>query len=108
MAWKKGQSGNPHGRPRKGNTATEILEEIGQIRTQVRIGKSVQTVPRFRALFFKLYDLALNQGDTAAAKLILEYQIGRPAQQLEIGGYDGEPILVQFPKGFLNDDTTDE
>jgi hypothetical protein len=38
------------------------------------------------------------EGDTAAAKIILEYVVGRPAQQIELSGLDGEPLGISFDR----------
>jgi hypothetical protein len=45
----------------------------------------------------KLLDLA-EGGDVAAAKVWLEYTVGKPPQALELSGPDGEPLGVDWPR----------
>ena len=66
--WKKGQSGNPKGRPKKGETLTDLLRE--KLSKEEFIEKEI--------------DLAM-QGDPAARKQIWERLDGKVKEQLEIG-----------------------
>jgi hypothetical protein len=49
------------------------------------------TAARVQAVVAKLADLA-EAGDIAAAKLFLEYAVGKPVQAIAISGGDGHPI----------------
>lgn len=44
-----------------------------------------------RALYDSLMESARG-GDTAAARVLLEYLIGKPAQQIEVSGPDGQAL----------------
>lgn len=78
-AWKKGQSGNPGGRPR-------IVAEVREYAQQ-----------RSKEAIDKLWDLATDveqPGATrvSALKEILDRGLGRPVQATEISGPNGGPI----------------
>jgi hypothetical protein len=45
----------------------------------------------------RLFDLAVG-GDVAAAKVWLEYVVGKPPQALELSGPDGEPLGVDWER----------
>ena len=74
MPWKQGQSGNPNGRPRKGNTLTEALTE--------HVDKD--------ELAGVLYRLAL-EGNVAAIKYIYDRSEGTPQQHLHVEDERDEP-----------------
>lgn len=81
MAFVKGQSGNPGGRPKAvmpdGRTLSEAAREHSPEALRVLVE-------------------ALGNPDTAlaAAKEILDRGFGRPAQAVEITGEDGGPVQV--------------
>lgn len=66
MAWKPGESGNPKGRPPKGESLTETLE----------------TVVDKNEIARKLYELAM-EGDIPALKYIYDRIDGRPKETIE-------------------------
>ena len=65
MAWKKGQSGNPNGRPRTGRAFAEALRAVGEE------GDNLQAVAR------KVWELA-RAGDLRAIGLLAERMDGKP------------------------------
>lgn len=71
--WKKGVSGNPNGRPRRGNTLTDILKEhleIKDVEIEDENGK-IKKITRKNALAEKLIIVALG-GDVSAIKYIFD------------------------------------
>ena len=75
-SYKKGQSGNPKGRPKKGTSLTELMQEFldnkpeGQEKT-------------YRELFIqKCLQLGM-KGDIQAIKMIWNYMEGMPKQRVE-------------------------
>lgn len=80
MPWKKGQSGNRAGRPKKGNALAEILRD----HLDTQRGKSEKT--KGLAFIEKLYNLSMGRSPQAimAAKLILNYCEGMPKTSFDI------------------------
>jgi hypothetical protein len=82
MPWKKGQSGNPKGKPKllgpNGKTLREMAREhtAEMIETLVKIARSGDTDAARRA----------------AASDMLDRGWGRPAQAVEVTGAEGGPI----------------
>lgn len=79
-----GQSGNPNGRPKKGQTMTEILSQT--LEAQEHEGKTGK-----EALALKLYALAL-EGDVGALKYIFERLDGKPLQAIQLP--ESRPIVL--------------
>ena len=78
--WKPGQSGNPAGRPRG-------VSEVGKIRAGI--------AARLPEILEKLIQLSL-QGDTAAARLLLERAIA-PLRSID------PAVMLNLPDGTLTD-----
>lgn len=79
MAWKKGESGNPGGRPRKERELIEIAEAASPAALQRVVALTKSRNPR----------VAL-----AAAQEILNRAIGKPRQQLEHKIADGQALRI--------------
>lgn len=67
--FKKGQSGNPKGRPLKGHSITETLRAMMDEKPEIK-----------RALGTKILKMALEESDMAAIKLLWNYIDGMPQQ----------------------------
>lgn len=83
--WKKGESGNPGGRPKRDNAITEFLSD--------KVGES--DVTRRKALLMSLIRIASDQkhrDQLRAIELLLAYDQGRPTEKVEMSGPDGGPI----------------
>lgn len=91
MGWKKGESGNPHGRPKKGNTLTEVLLELAELK------REGDDKPRKEMLAAKLWDIAI-EGDTVAIKYIYDRIDGKPTEHLEHSG--AGPIVIAMDGSF--------
>ncbi len=76
MRWQPGQSGNPGGRPRRGRSATEVMQKLAAAK------REGQPMSRVEEMCLKLLDLAIG-GDVAAIKLALEYLDGRPVERVQ-------------------------
>jgi hypothetical protein len=102
VAWKKGQSGNPSGRPKTAVGLRAALEK--------RYGLNAQK------LIVKLDALSNHENPRIAfeaTKLLLAYHVGPPVQVVEHGNPDGEPFEIVLtdapgatpdPKRDLSDD----
>ena len=82
-SWKKGQSGNPGGRPKIEGDIREIARKNcpEAIRILVEIARSKK---------------APHAARVAACREILDRGIGRPLQALEVSGENGQPIPMAY------------
>jgi hypothetical protein len=85
-AWKKGVSGNPQGRKKKADCLVScIKDELAQF---VAEGSKVTKEQMIATI---LVGKAI-AGDLNAIKLTLEYTAGKPAQAVNLGDANGEPM----------------
>lgn len=84
MTFVKGQSGNPGGRPKSKLVTEALVKELAK-----RAAKGGPTQAQAAAVTLVTQMLA---GDVAAARLVLSYVEGLPAQPVE---HDGEVRLVR-------------
>lgn len=87
--WKPGQSGNPNGRPKRGNTMADLLRKCLEAE-----GKNKLTAKQ--EIIEKLLDLAKN-GDMVAIKTILERIDGKAIDKMEINM--PRPAIIEAPNG---------
>jgi hypothetical protein len=69
-SWKKGQSGNPHGRPKKGETFSDIIRELAEA-SDIRTS-SGERIKRKRAVVEKIYSKAIQEGDFPSIRFLIE------------------------------------
>jgi hypothetical protein len=91
-SWKKGQSGNPKGRAKKGETFSDIIREAAAI-TDIRTATGAR-IERKRAVVEKLYSMAIQNGDLGAIKYIIDRV--DPAPGTEPGGANAQDYLIAF------------
>jgi hypothetical protein len=90
MAFQKGKSGNPGGRPKRGVSLTEILDNLGA----EKIGTGEDAMERKQALAKMLWSKAIDDHDIVAAKYIFDRIDGTPIARNEISGPDGESLTA--------------
>jgi hypothetical protein len=78
FGWKRGQSGNPRGRPPVRRSITDALRQLSEERVD-------ETRTRVQALADVLWKLAL-EGNVTAAKEILDRLEGRSPQHISVDG----------------------
>ena len=84
--FKKGQSGNPNGRPRKLPELTKLLDNV--------LGEEKNNVTAMEAVVKSLLSNA-TKGDTQAARVLLEYAYGKAKASIEVSGPDGGPLQIE-------------
>src|ERR1019366_10305208 len=90
--WKKGFSGNPHGRPKKQDSLTTLLkEEIGNICPADREKRT------WKELIVRATLQLAMKGNATALKEVWERLDGKTLQtgKLQLGGADGKEVLIQ-------------
>ena len=80
---------NKNGRPPKGHSITETIRAMMDEKPEIK-----------KALGAKILQMAV-EGDITAIKTIWNYLDGMPLQKQEIGGPDGQPILISASRGFI-------
>ena len=83
--WKKGETGNPNGRPRKLPELTKLMADIlgdekNGLTTAERILKAIEA----KAL----------KGDIKAAEMLLDRGYGKPKQTQETNITSSEPLVI--------------
>jgi hypothetical protein len=94
--WKKGESGNPAGRPKKIPELNKLLADV--------LGQEKNGQTAAEKIIDKLRQEA-EKGNIRAAELLLKYTYGAPVQRLEHTGAEGGPVetVIRFI-----DDSKDE
>ncbi len=91
MAWQKGESGNPNGRPRNRYSITAFLREIGEEPVPGEDG-----LTRAKRLARKLWDQA-EDGDRQLAQYLVDRLDGKPKERIE---QEGETVVrIVFEQG---------
>lgn len=72
--FKKGQSGNPRGRPKGSVTFVKALKKAASRKVVVKDNNGTREIPAIEALMLKQYEKAMT-GDQKAMELILRYSV---------------------------------
>jgi len=80
--YKKGQSGNPKGRPPLRDIKEVLKDLLSQEKNQTQLIDGLMSVVVNKAL----------KGDLKAVEMHLSYTYGKPTQKTEITGSEGEKI----------------
>lgn len=88
MPFKKGQSGNPKGRPKNTKTFTEVLrQEADELLKD-------QGITKYEALAKVLFSKA-GKGDLKAIDMIMDRIDGKPRQAVELSGDENKPVVSE-------------
>jgi hypothetical protein len=83
--FKKGESGNPNGRPRKLPQLDELLADIlGEDKDGITAAEAILKALRAKAA----------KGDIRAAEVLLDRAYGKPKQTTELTGSNGDPVQI--------------
>jgi hypothetical protein len=83
--FKKGQTGNPNGRPRKLPELDKLLADVlGEEKDGVTAGEAILKAIRARAA----------KGDVRAAELLLDRAYGKPKQSIDNNITTTEPLVI--------------
>lgn len=86
--FKKGQSGNPNGRPKRPSLTTKLREALADYESST--GKAFDEL-----LVNRLLKEAIEKGDMRAIHMIWERMDGKVPQGLEHSGRNGSPIKTE-------------
>lgn len=90
MPFEKGQSGNPKGRPKKGQAMSDALRTV--------LNKSKDGKQNKRAVAEKLVEMA-REGHIEAMKTIFDRMDGKPPQTNVLEGNASAPVVIQVVYG---------
>lgn len=95
MTWKKGQSGNPRGRPRKNAEVERLCQEA--LTNPDGSNFAVQQLRRIAL------EAELDRDRIKAIELLTAYAYGKPRQRTEVSGPDGGPIQLVDPNDYTDE-----
>ena len=84
--WKKGQSGNPNGRPKSGFALNEYITDLANVELEDK-----KTM--LEAVVGKVYEEAVD-GNMSAINFLADRVLGKPSQSIGIKDVSDEPIKV--------------
>ena len=95
MPFKPGRSGNPAGRPKKGLTLTDALNELMEVKTIIQLTEDSEplVVLKKEAIAMKLVALA-EAGDMTAIKYVFDRIDGAPTVTNKIIQEDIPQIII--------------
>jgi hypothetical protein len=94
--FKKGESGNPSGRPKLTRLTDALREQLAEINPDAPEETIAEEIAK------TLIKLALS-GEIAAIRECFDRSEGKSPINLDVGGKDGEPMLITF--SFNNSNT---
>ena len=108
MAWEKGQSGNPNGRPKKDYSINERVRRFFESKeADEETGELVERID----LLIKDTWRNARKGDFQAQRYLMDRLGGRPTEKVEISGDENKPLGIVFlpmqktPEEWINDRT---
>lgn len=83
--FKKGQSGNPNGRPKKLPELDKLLADVlGEEKDGITAGEAILKALRLKA----------TKGDVRAAEVLLDRAYGKPRQSVDSNITVNEPLII--------------
>jgi len=94
--WKKGESGNPNGRPKNGFALNDHIRELANVEMKDKKSMLENVVAR-------VYEEALD-GNMTAVSFLADRMLGRPNQSIGIREETNEPIKIIDMGDNISDD----
>jgi len=108
MPLKKGQTNNPHGRPRKNASLTELLAKYGNKKVSMPGNEEFDGMKLKDALAKRLWQLAVYDKDLASMRYIFDRIDGKPAQTIITNIDRGDmPIFKTVQKELFSEEETE-
>ena len=92
--WKKGQSGNPRGRPKKAQSITDQLTQEAERVVTVVVGGVKYKGRNMEILAKRMFDRGIRKVEPRMCSEIIDRVDGRAVSSLELVGRNGEPIRI--------------
>ena len=92
--FKKGQSGNPLGKPKGARSFRSIIRELSDKKIDVKdLSGERLNIPAGKAVVIGLFHRAIFNRDVTAAKTIIEHMDGK---KMELSGDEDAPIVTKI------------
>jgi len=92
--WKKGESGNPRGRPKKAQSITDQLTQEAQRTVTVVVGGVKYKGRNMEILAKRMFERGIRKVEPRMCCEIIDRVDGRAVSALELIGRNGEPIKI--------------
>ena len=92
--WKKGESGNPRGRPKKAQNITDQLAQEAKRKVTVVVGGVKYTGRNMEILAKRMFERGIRKVEPRMCSEIIDRVDGRAVSSLELVGRNGEPIKI--------------
>ena len=104
--WKKGQSGNPKGAPKRGESWAEIIKRVGELTPSEAAARSQELAEKLRAIgdavtlkeavVIRIYAALLEDPNPGLVNSFMDRSDGKVKEQLELTGKQGGALRVEY------------
>lgn len=115
QTWKKGQSGNPKGAPKRGESWAEIIKYVGDLTPSEAADMSQQVAGKLRsigdavtlrqAVVLRVFAALMFEPQPGLLNAFMERTEGKVKDQIELSGDEEKPITIKIVRaGTRNND----
>jgi len=107
-SWKKGQSGNPNGAPKRGESWAEIIKYVGDLTPSEAAEMSQQVAGKLRsigdgvtlkqAVVLRVFAALMFEPQPGLLNAFIERTEGKVKDQVELSGDEEKPITIRIIK----------
>ena len=107
-SWKKGQSGNPSGAPKRGESWAEIIKYVGDLTPNEAAEMSQQVAGKLRsigdgvtlkqAVVLRVFAALMFEPQPGLLNAFMERTEGKVKDQVELSGDEEKPITIRIVK----------